>query len=277
MQQAYESQFLLNSMMNGSVKRKIRSTEWEISKSSFSKIRTNPTYDECREYACKDISTKTQIREPGKISEIKRGSRFNFLVRVDTNFKGLNNPKQYYEQFVQREDLSGIREAYEACLVNRDRDVSHYGLGGGILFAYNIEPNLISHIFPMDCDSDQEAAREEEITEYPSLWLTLTELNAATLRLRTYNQITCRTKTDDGKIIKPARIIAIDSINPTILAVAEAFGIGCTVVHPNQGAICEKYDPFLSFGGAETQRKRKELFKELKKMYSLEEIERFEL
>lgn len=27
MQQAYESQFLLNSMMNGSVKRKIRSTE----------------------------------------------------------------------------------------------------------------------------------------------------------------------------------------------------------------------------------------------------------
>ena len=31
--------------------------------------------------------------------------------------------EQYYEQFVQREDLSGIREAYEACLVNRDRDV----------------------------------------------------------------------------------------------------------------------------------------------------------
>lgn len=269
MQQAYESQFLLNSMMNGSVKRKIRSTEWEISKSSFSKIRTNPTYDECRKYACKDISTKTQIREPGKISEIKRGSRFNFLVRVDTNFKGLNNPKQYYEQFERRSFIS-------FSTIN-NKNVSHYGLGGGILFAYNIEPNLISHIFPMDCDSDQEAAREEEITEYPSLWLTLTELNAATLRLRTYNQITCRTKTDDGKIIKPARIIAIDSINPTILAVAEAFGIGCTVVHPNQGAICEKYDPFLSFGGAETQRKRKELFKELKKMYSLEEIERFEL
>ena len=31
--------------------------------------------------------------------------------------------EQYYEQFVQQEDLSGIREAYEACLVNRDRDV----------------------------------------------------------------------------------------------------------------------------------------------------------
>ena len=127
----------------------------------------------------------------------------------------------------------------------------------------------------MDCDSDPNAINEEDITEFPSLWLTLHELNESTLKLKTYNQITCRTKCN-GKIIKPVRIIAIDSITPEAETIAKAFGIGCTIVHPNKNAICEKSDPFIPFI-AENKRKREAIFKNLKKMYSLEECQRFTL
>ena len=243
----------------------MRSKEWEISRSSLAKIKKNPTYNESREYACKDICSNTLIEEQGFISELPKGSRFSFLVRVGTNLLGPNDPAKYYEQFENRNFISF------STICNKN--ISYFGLGGDILFAYNMTPDLIAHIFPMDCDSNPDAVNEDDITEYPSIWLTLSDLNAATIRLKTYNQITCRTKSKtDGQIIKPSRIIAIGSINSNIESVARAFGIGCTIVHPNKSAICEKYDPFLPFGNRD---KKTALFRELKKMYSLEEVKHF--
>lgn len=253
----------LKSLLDDMSKRKIRDKEWEISRSSLARVRKNPTYNECREYACKDICSNTLIKEQGYISELPRGSKFNFIVRVGTDFSNPNEPSKYYGQFERRNFIS-------FSTIN-NKNVSHYGLGGGILFAYNITPDLIAHIFPMDCDSNPYAVNEEDITEYPSIWLTLSELNAATIKLKTYNQVTCRTKSKaDGRIIMPSRVIAIDSINSRIESVAKAFGIGCTIVHPNKNAISEQYDPFLPIGSTDVQSKRKVLFKELKKMYSLE-------
>ena len=209
----------------------------------------------------------TQIEEQGFISELPRGTKFNFLVRVGTNLSNPNDPSTYFGQFENRNFIS-FSTIY-------NKNVSYYGLGGNILFAYNMSPELIAHIFPMDCDSDPNAINEEDITEFPSLWLTLHELNESTLKLKTYNQITCRTKCN-GKIIKPVRIIAIDSITPEAETIAKAFGIKCTIVHPNKNAICEKSDPFIPFI-AENKRKREAIFKNLKKMYSLEECQRFTL
>ena len=209
----------------------------------------------------------TQIEEQGFISELSRGTKFSFLVRVGTNLSNPNDPSTYFGQFENRNFIS-FSTIY-------NKNVSYYGLGCNILFAYNMSPELIAHIFPMDCDSDPNAINEEDITEFPSLWLTLHELNESTLKLKTYNQITCRTKCN-GKIIKPVRIIAIDSITPEAETIAKAFGIGCTIVHPNKNAICEKCDPFIPFI-AENKRKREAIFKNLKKMYSLEECQRFTL
>lgn len=254
-------------LASSSYKKKMRSKEWEISRSSLSKVKKSPTYNECREYACKDICLHTQIEEQGFISELPRGSKFSFLVRVGTNLSNPNDPSTYFGQFENRNFIS-FSTIY-------NKNVSYYGLGGNILFAYNMSPELIAHIFPMDCDSDPNAINEEDITEFPSLWLTLHELNESTLKLKTYNQITCRTKCN-GKIIKPVRIIAIDSITPEAETIAKAFGIGCTIVHPNKNAICEKSDPFIPFI-AENKRKREAIFKNLKKMYSLEECQRFTL
>lgn len=254
-------------LASSSYKKKMRSKEWEISRSSLSKVKKSPTYNECREYACKDICLHTQIEEQGFISELPRGTKFSFLVRVGTNLSNPNDPSTYFGQFENRNFIS-FSTIY-------NKNVSYYGLGGNILFAYNMSPELIAHIFPMDCDSDPNAINEEDITEFPSLWLTLHELNESTLKLKTYNQITCRTKCN-GKIIKPVRIIAIDSITPEAETIAKAFGIGCTIVHPNKNAICEKSDPFIPFI-AENKRKREAIFKNLKKMYSLEECQRFTL
>ena len=254
-------------LASSSYKKKMRSKEWEISRSSLSKVKKSPTYNECREYACKDICLHTQIEEQGFISELPRGTKFSFLVRVGTNLSNPNDPSTYFGQFENRNFIS-FSTIY-------NKNVSYYGLGGNILFAYNMSPELIAHIFPMDCDSDPNAINEEDITEFPSLWLTLHELNESTLKLKTYNQITCRTKCN-GKIIKPVRIIAIDSITPEVETIAKAFGIGCTIVHPNKNAICEKCDPFIPFI-AENKRKREAIFKNLKKMYSLEECQRFTL
>lgn len=61
-----------------------------------------------------------EIKETATSLKIETGKpvkRAGIIAAVMSRFE------QYYEQFVRREDLSGIREAYEACLVNRDCDV----------------------------------------------------------------------------------------------------------------------------------------------------------
>lgn len=67
------------------------------------------------------------------------------------------------------------------------------------------------------------------------MWLTLKELNNITLKLNTYDQITCKTK-KEGRIIKPSAIIAINELNENIIRVSEEFGIGVIITHPNSRA-----------------------------------------
>lgn len=240
---------------------KLKSTEWEISRSSLSKLKKNVSYDDCKFYACNDIANNLNhiSLDLPFIIDLPKGSIFNFLVRVGTGLLTPNDVETYYNQFSERDYISFSTIS--------NKNVSHYGMGGNILFAYNITPDLIVHIFPMDCDSNCEASEESDITIYPSLWLTLKELNAATLKLKTYNQITCKTK-KDGQILKPCRIIAINKITDEILSIAKKFGIGITIVHPDKKAICETYDPFIPFQ-KKYESKRKALFHELEKLYSL--------
>ena len=126
-------------LASSSYKKKMRSKEWEISRSSLSKVKKSPTYNECREYACKDICLHTQIEEQGFISELPRGTKFSFLVRVGTNLSNPNDPSTYFGQFENRNFIS-FSTIY-------NKNVSYYGLGGNILFAYNMSPELIAHIF----------------------------------------------------------------------------------------------------------------------------------
>lgn len=264
-------EFLSGASDIGQTKRKLKSVEWEISRSSLSKLKKNPTYDECKKYACEDIikSLTYEGDDLPFITEISRGQPFNFLVRVGTDFAGNpNDPEIYFKQFENRKFISFSTIS--------NKNVSFYGLGGNVLFAYRIDPTLIAHVFPMDSDSDPYANDESQITELPSLWLTLKELNAVTLKLQTYNQVTCRTKDDHGKIIKPYRIIAIEKTNPEIEQIAKQFNIGCTVVHPNKNAVCETFDPFLPIQ-KENVRKAVNLINILKKKYGIDVYAKYNL
>lgn len=95
-------------------------------------------------------------------------------------------PDNYYNQFYVGK--------YASFSIINSKNISHYGEGGNLLFAYNFSPSLISHIFPIDSDSDTTALLEDELTEFPSLWLTLSSLDDITFDLKTYNQITAMTK-----------------------------------------------------------------------------------
>lgn len=249
----------------GVPKNKLKSVDWEISRSSLKKRKGgNPSYKECRDFACNDIASKlTQI--PGDapfITEIPPGTNFSFLVRVGTDIiNNPNDPINYYKLFKERD--------YVSYSIISNKNISHYGIGGNILFAYNVPPESIAHIFPMDSETDHRAKSEDELTEYPSLWYTLDDLNATTLKFKTYNQITCATK-HNGEIIKPFAVIAINELDDYTKSVAEAFKIKCIIVHPNKSAICETFDPFFVFR-KEDAKKAKEVFKTLKKLYSISE------
>lgn len=112
--------------------------------------------------------------------------------------------------------------------------MSHYK--GNVFFLYNICPEDIVHIFPIDSDTQKEAVREEDLTILPSLWITLSELEALSIKLGVYNQVTVRTKRD-GQIIKPFAVAAFGQTNDVIQEVADLFEIGTIILHQNTNAI----------------------------------------
>lgn len=209
--------------------------KWEIQHSSLAKIMNHVTYDKCRKYACEDISNRTisQIHEKNFVLEIPEGKEFHFIGRVNTSLEG-NHPNSYYETFRRRNFVS-------FSTINK-RNISHYK--GGVFFVYNILPDDIVHIFPLDSDTKKMAITEEELSIVPSLWLTLEELEYLTEKMKVYNQITCKTRRK-GIIIKPYAVIAFNNIDSKIQTIANEFDIGCIIVHPDKDAI--NYDKDLLY------------------------------
>lgn len=188
------------------------------------------TYQQCREYACKDISKRTwnSFEDNNRIIEIPKGKEFHFLGRVDTSMgSGNYYPEDYFNVFK--------KSNYIAFSTINNRNISHY-LGRPFL-VYNILPQEIVHIFPTDSDTEEGyEQREEELTFLPSLWLKLNELEDLTARLGVYNQVTCKAKRN-GEIIKPYGIIAFEKIDEEIQKIAEQLEIKIIIVHPDENAI----------------------------------------
>ena len=214
----------------------LKSQEWEIQHSSLAKISEHKvTYEQCRRYACEDIVRNlTHLPDDFPfILEIPENEEFHFIGRVDTTCWADNNPTSYYKTFENRDFVA-------FSTINR-KNISRYR-GRKVFFVYNILPEDIAHIFPLDCDSITDADSEEKLTPLPSLWLTLQDLNDVTTQLEVYDQITCKTKRN-GQILKPFAVIGFDELDEYIKKVAKDFGIGCIVVHPDKQAI--NYDKNL--------------------------------
>ena len=237
--------------------KKLKSKDWEIKHSSLAlSLKKQVSYDECRNYACNDIANTTHIDENLPfIYEIPKGTPYNFLVRIDTCEVGYNK-EEYYNSFKKRDFISF------STYYNKNK--SHYNYKDrNVLFAYNVKPDTIVHIFPTDSAIITTAKNEEELTDIPSLWLNQNELNKITLKLKTYNQVTCKTK-QDGDILKPIAIIFEDKINDYGLSIAKEFGIKCIIVHPDNDVIDNSSNLFADFS------KTQIIAKKIKEMYGFD-------
>lgn len=219
-----------------------KSKEWEVEHSSLARLSTNSiTYEQCRNYSRMDIVNNLTHMPDNLpfITELPPGTDFNFLVRVDTTKGYSYDPNSYYSSFEERDFIS-------FSTINR-KNISHYKYHGrNLLLAYNIPPEVIVHVFPADSDTNSRAKNEEDLTILPSLWLNIEDLNSLTLKLKTYNQITCKTKIN-GTILKPFAIIVFDEIDDYAISVAKDFGIGCIIVHPDNNALHYNADLYYDY------------------------------
>lgn len=207
--------------------------EWEIEHSTLAQIsKSQVTYEECRKYACEDISSKlTRFPQNSPfIIEIPEGTEFHLIGRVDTGISGYS-PEKYYGDFERREYIS-------FSLIS-NKNVSHYK--GETFLLYDILAEDIVHIFPLDSDTNMFAKKEDDLTWFPSLWLDTENLEKVTNELGVYNQITCRTKRN-GKILKPFAIASFYELDPNLMKLAGIFGIKCVVIYPDDIAIDYRKD-----------------------------------
>ena len=182
-----------------------------------------PTFDECWKYACDCISNGTRLqRVPrvGEVVEVNGEQSFHFMVRVDTTVQIIVDgttitPKVYYKTFESREFVS-------FSTIWQD-NVSHYM--GSPLFVYNINPEDIVHIFPMDSSTFMYAKHSKDLTNAPNLLLDLKDIDNLSTEMGCYPQITCRTKRN-GRIIKPVAIAVLNNITSEDVKIAESFGLG---------------------------------------------------
>lgn len=233
--------------------KEMKTESWERDNSTLGRQNDRASYIRCRKYACYDISKNTfiDINPNVSIFEIPKGKNFHFIGRVDTTTSGAN-PKDYYDDFKKRKYIS-------FSTIN-NKNVSRYK--GGIFFIYNILPQDIVHIFPMDSDTDKHAQDETTLTGLPSIWLSLNDLEKLTNHLEGYNQVTCKTHRDD-EIIKPIAICAFDEIDERTKQIAEEFSLPICLCHPEINAIKYYNDMLYDFGRLNSNSKK------LEKIYNI--------
>lgn len=206
----------------------MRTHEWERNHSALIKQNESATYDDCRRYACEDISSKTwcDINENAMVVEIPKGQSWHLIGRVATTSGYPNTPEEYYGAFENRDFMSFSTIS--------NKNISRYK--GRVFYIYNILPEDIVHVFPMDSDLDKKATSEENLCGLPSLWIGLDELECMTNGFKTYDQITCKTKRN-GEIIKPIAVASFDELNKDSLEISKRFGIPSLICHPDKDAI----------------------------------------
>lgn len=189
------------------------------------------TFDKCKKYSQNSIvSNLTKVDNSQPIIEIFQDEEFCFMGRVDTSLGRCYNKHNYYQDFDSRNFISFSTITNE--------NISHYAneKHSNIMFAYNVPAEAIVHVFPCDSNTWTKAETEEKLTQFPSLWLSLDELNEFTKELRVYNQITCKTKID-GKILKPSALIVFDDLTDEAKAIAEDFDVNIILIHTKKNVI----------------------------------------
>lgn len=238
------------------------SKQWEVENSTLYKqnliqklIARNLTYEQCRTFSQLDIAnnlTKTDFTKP--ILEINENEKFCFLGRVDTWYNTAYDVESYYEAFNSREFVAFSTITNENISHYENKDVNN------LMLAYNVPAEAIVHVFPCDSNTNYYAKKEAQLTQFPSLWWSLEELNEYTKKLKTYNQVTCRTKIN-GEILKPYALIVFNELTDTAKEIAQQFKINIILIHTKQNIV--NYNKDLMKDKLELNRISKTIYEEL--------------
>ncbi len=199
--------------------------EWERQHSTLFQADNTANLSQCRMYSRKSIVnglTKISI-EKGEVVEIT--DNFHLLGRVNTVVIS-DAPEYYFKAFQERDFISFST----ICNTNVSR------FKGKPFFLYDLIPNDIVHVFPMDANTNIYAMNVNHLTILPSLWITLEELERITYQFRAYNQVTARTKRQ-STIIYPYAVAAFGEVDEKIQKIASAFELGIVLLHPDKNAV----------------------------------------
>ena len=204
---------------------KFRNKDWERKHSSLYKKNTKAKYEDCVEYSKKSIAKATNIKvDPSKsVIEITK-PYFSLIGRVNTSQWG-DDPKNYYDSFLHREYIS-FSTVFP-------KNISRFKARQ--FFLYNLEPQDIVHVFPMDSDTDTLATNLKYLCGVPSIWLDINDLEVVKNDLRVYDQITCKTKRD-GEIIKPVAVLALNTITDETKKYSYNYELPIVLAHPDSCA-----------------------------------------
>ena len=249
---------------------KYRTKEWERINSDLYKMyiaegksTDTLTLQDCREFSVQNIADNlTKIDTDKSFIELGEDDKFCFIGRVDTNVEDPYNPTTYYKSCQDRAFMSFSTLTHE--------NISHYkNSNKNYMFVYNMPASAIVHVFPCDADTSTRAKNEEELTCFPSLWITLDKLNLLTKLPRVYNQVTCRTKYDNGEIIKPAGLLVFNEMTEEAHEVADKFEIPVILAHTKKNVITYDGDIFKD------QLTLEDMSYIMKKEYGLEFLDRY--
>ena len=224
---------------------KYRTKEWERINSDLYKLylaegksTDHLTLQDCREYSIQNIADNlTKIDTNKSFIELTTHDKFCFIGRVDTNKPHVYEPDKYYKECTRRTFMSFSTIT--------DENISHYkNSDKNYMLVYNMPSNAIVHVFPCDSDTNSQATIEDDLTHFPSLWITLDKLNDLTQKVKIYNQVTCKTKYDDGTLIKPAGLLVFNDMTEEAQKIADSFGIPIILVHTKKNVITYDGDIF---------------------------------
>jgi len=117
------------------------------------------------------------------------------------------------------------------------KNMSHYATG--VIYGYysNVSANLIAHICAIDSLSRATAIFECDLSSKSNSLLDIEDLNEATLREETYNNLCIRSKCNDGSILWPDCIVCIDKIDKNSQTAADSLGLNIVVIHKSAETI----------------------------------------
>ncbi len=181
-------------------------------------------YLEAKNACNKEISTTNIV---SNLTNIQQLNANNVLFCKTDHFAFLIRSFNIYSKLCSFEKIcAGITDfSYASCSIINQSNLSHFKRNSEIIFAYDITPQTIAHIFPADSFSYKiNFENDSAVSKLPSQWLPYKEFTKMNNFLQTYNEVICKTNLQSNQF-KPSAIICIDKLNKLAIKLSKDFNL----------------------------------------------------